>query len=389
MQAKRERSRVWKHAAMVAPETKTVAAAPRPQEALDGLRQARERTLALIAHLSREELERQHSPIMSPLVWDLAHIAAYEDLWLVHRHTGQPLLREDLAALYDAFETPRAVRGQIELLDAPQSLDYMRQTRERTVAAIARHGAGDGFLQEMVNRHELQHTETMCQTMALAGLLPGDVPPRTPERQPRAHSGGGWIEIDAGPFEMGAPDGVFAFDNERPGHTVDLPAFRIAAEPVGNGQLRAFEADGGYRRRALWSQEGWEWLRAQEQPRHPRAGEGADRTPACHLSFYEAEALAAWLGARLPSEAEWERAAPLLEGRGHVWEWTGSELRGYPGFAAHPYREYSEVFFEGGYMVLRGGSWATHARLATDTFRNWDLPQRRQIFAGCRVVEQG
>src|ERR671925_1255255 len=103
---------------------------------LDPLTQVRERTLALVSHLSPADLERQIDPIMSPLVWDLAHIAAYEDLWLVHRFAGEPLLRPDLAAVYDAFETPRTVRGEIELLDTAGAHEYLAAVRERSLAAL-------------------------------------------------------------------------------------------------------------------------------------------------------------------------------------------------------------------------------------------------------------
>jgi iron(II)-dependent oxidoreductase len=123
---------------------------------------------------------------------------------------------------------------------------------------------------------------------------------------------------------------------------------------------------------------------------HPprRGGRGAPDAPACHVSWFEAEAFARSCGARLPTEHEWEKASTSnqLHGAGHVWEWTASQFTGYPGFAAHPYREYSEVFFATGHRVLRGGSWATHPRVASPTFRNWDLPQRRQLFAGVRLA---
>jgi iron(II)-dependent oxidoreductase len=192
---------------------------PGPEEALAALDSVRERTLALLAHLSEEQLSRVLSPIMSPLVWDLAHIAAYEDLWLAHRHGGLELLRPDLAELYDAFETPRSVRGQIELLDPVQARAYLSDVRLRSAQALSRQGVGDGTIYELVLRHELQHTETMRQTMALAGLLPVGEPGL------QALAGeDAWIDVPAGTFEMGSgPDG-FAYDNERPRHTVELPA---------------------------------------------------------------------------------------------------------------------------------------------------------------------
>jgi iron(II)-dependent oxidoreductase len=378
------------------------AAASSPQEAIADLVAARERTLALIAGLSDGELERVHSPIMSPLVWDLGHIAAYEDLWLAHRHAGLELLRGDLAELYDAFETPRAVRGEIEALGPADARDYLAAVRARTIAVIAESGVGDGVVYEMVLRHELQHSETMRQTMAIAGLLPaGD---RSELEQPLRGLAAGeeWLSIPAGPFAMGAGPEGFAYDNERPRHAVDVAAFQIARHPVSNGSWMHFSEGGGYERREWWSAEGWAWKEEYDITHHPaieaaagRAGGAAGaggglQSPVCHVSWFEADAFARAHGARLPTEAEWEKAATweqdAPEAIGLVWEWTASTFHGYPGFSAYPYREYSEVFFGEDYRVLRGGSWATHPRVATLTFRNWDLPLRRQIFAGVRLA---
>jgi gamma-glutamyl hercynylcysteine S-oxide synthase len=347
---------------------------PGPEEALAVLDSVRERTLALVAHLSEDQLSRVLSPIMSPLVWDLAHIAAYEDLWLAHRHGGLELLRPDLAELYDAFETPRSVRGEIELLDPAQALVYLSEVRLRSALALSRQGVGDGTVYELVLRHELQHTETMRQTMALAGLLPAGEPSLgalTGEdvlvgalRAGWQTDADEWIEVPAGPFEMGALAYGFAYDNERPRHTVELPAFQIARRPVTNA--------------------GWGRLNASSPACEPNAA-------VCNVNWLEADAFATASGARLPSEAEWEKAASLglLANVGEVWEWTSSYFEGYDGFVAHPYREYSEVFFGQEYRVLRGGSWATDPRVATVTFRNWDLPIRSQIFAGLRLARDG
>jgi iron(II)-dependent oxidoreductase len=421
---------------------------PTPAETLATLEQARRETLALLAHLDDRELERTLSPIMSPLAWDLAHIAAYEDLWLAHRHAGLELLRPDLAELYDAFETPRSMRGEIQLLSAPHARAYMEEVRERVAEATAREGVGDGVLHELVLRHELQHTETMRQTMAIAGLLP----PGEPRLRPLAGEEG-WLELPPGTFMMGAGSEGFAYDNERPRHPVATPAFRIARRPVSNASWLRFSEGGGYERREWWSQEGWAWKEEHDITHHPAAadgrrgelewaggagaggagaggagaggagaggagagGAGAGGVPICHVSWYEADAFARAHHARLPTEAEWERATTwgqpqpdgsgdlpgngraretiggedrgsgALQGVGQVWEWTASSFRGYPGFVAHPYREYSEVFFGEDYRVLRGGSWATSPRVASPTFRNWDLPQRRQIFAGLRLA---
>jgi gamma-glutamyl hercynylcysteine S-oxide synthase len=368
--------------------------------AMDG---ARERTLALVAGLSDRQLERVHSPIMSPLVWDLGHIAAYEDLWLAHRYGGLELLRPDLANLYDAFETPRAVRGEIEALGPDDAREYLEAVSARTAEVIRERGVGDGVLCEMVLRHELQHSETMRQTMAIAGLLPAseltsmDAPMTGAEE---------WLELPAGAFSMGSPAEGFAYDNERPRHTVGLGAFALARRPVSNASWMAFSEGGGYVRREWWSNEGWAWKQEHDITHHPSIAAGHPEAPACHVSWFEADAFARAHDAQLPTEEQWERAATWsqdasgperaggpspsagLAGVGRVWEWTSSRFDGYPGFVAHPYREYSEVFFGQDYRVLRGGSWATHPRVGTLTFRNWDLPLRRQVFAGVRLARE-
>jgi gamma-glutamyl hercynylcysteine S-oxide synthase len=356
--------------------------------ALNGLEAARERTLALVAQLDDEQLQQVHSPLMSPLVWDLGHIAAYEDLWLAHRHGELALLRPDLADLYDAFETPRAIRGDIEALGPRDARAYLEAVRTRTVETIAERGVADGVVCEMVIRHELQHGETMRQTLAIADLLPAvDV---AAMRRP-LHAGAipdAWIDVAAGPFERGAPPDGFAYDNERPRHRAQTAAFQIAQYPVSNAAWLAFSDRGGYERREWWSPQGWAWRCEQHETHDPAIAAGHPQAPACHVCWFEAEAFAKSHGARLPSEAEWEKAATCapLDAVGRVWEWTQSAFGGYPGFVAYPYREYSEVFFGDSYYVLKGGSWATDARVANPHFRNWDLPQRRQIFAGVRLV---
>jgi len=356
---------------------------------------ARERTLALVAALDEHELERVHAPIMSPLVWDLGHIAAYEDLWLGHRYGELPLLRPDLAALYDAFETPRAVRGEIEALGPADARAYMAAVSARVAEVIAERGLGDGVLCEMVLRHELQHSETMRQTMAISGLLPAAEQAKSNAPLNANESPAGWVQIPAGAFAMGAAADGFAYDNERPRHGVEVSAFAIAARPVSNASWMHFSEGGGYERREWWSREGWAWKEEYDIAHHPAVAAGHPEAPVCHVSWFEADAFARAHGARLPTEVEWERAATwtqqtrkALAGVGRVWEWTASEFDGYPGFAPYPYKEYSQVFFGKGHRVLRGSSWATDARVANLTFRNWDLPLRRQIFAGVRLARE-
>jgi iron(II)-dependent oxidoreductase len=412
------------------------------------LEEARQRTLDLVGPLSDADVESAHSALMSPLVWDLAHIAAYEDLWLVHRHGGEPLLHPEYAAMYDAFETPRAARGDLPLLNRGEALAYLEEVRERALEVLAQRGPAE--VHEMVLQHEHQHNETMLQAIELAALAtaPGLTP--APRFAPdTSHTGLEAVEVPGGPFLMGAPPERYSFDNERPRHPADVPAFLIGRTPVTNATFLTFHEGGGYQRREWWSDEGWSWKEDYDITHPGQWAGGPDgwrqrridgwsplhpEEPVVHVSWFEADALARSLGARLPSEAEWEKAATwdqetrtarrfpwgdtppapgdgranvdqtglgpqpagslpagatpggVLGMLGDTWEWTATEFHGYPGFAAHPYREYSEVFFGEGYRVLRGGSWATRAHVATPTFRNWDLPQRRQIFSGVRLA---
>ncbi len=390
---------------MVANAVKPNPRSPRAEQLLDAMEDARGRTLELVAHLSDEDLTRVHSEIMSPLVWDLGHIAAYEDLWLAHREGSLPLLHAELAALYDAFETPRAIRGDIPALGPAEARNYLEQVRERTIEVLLAQGPADGTLWEMVIRHELQHGETMRQTMELADLLlPAQIPLRPLDGVE------GWLSIPAERYSIGADGRGFSYDNERPRHAVELAPFQIARRPVTNASWMHFSEGGGYERREWWSDEGWAWKEEYDITHHPSVAGGHPEAAACHVSWFEAEAFATAHDARLPTEAEWETAATwtretpapdgtehphpgistrgLLEGVGQAWEWTATTFSGYPGFRAHPYREYSEVFFDKGYRVLRGSSWATDARVASTTFRNWDLPQRRRIFAGVRLARE-
>jgi iron(II)-dependent oxidoreductase len=421
---------VWIGEDMAADALKTIPSLADAEQVSRALAAARAQTLALVAHLDEEDLERVHSSIMSPLVWDLGHIAAYEDLWLAHRHAGMELLRPDLAELYDAFETPRAVRGEIETLGPADARAYLEAVRARSLEGIARQGVGDGVVCELVVRHELQHSETMRQTLVIADLLPpaerakSDRPPDPPAPE---EPGGSrqWVEIPAGPFAMGAGGEGFSYDNERPRHTARTEAYAIARRPVSNADWMRFSDEGGYARREWWSNAGWAWRQEQDLAPPPAVARSHPDAPVCHVSWFEADAFARARGARLPTEAEWEKAATWIRGTeaarwtggagavsgaqeasetpgmtdgkarptgalaevGRVWEWTSSPFAGYPGFLAHPYREYSEVFFGEDYRVLRGGSWATDPRVASLTFRNWDLPQRRQIFAGVRLAK--
>jgi gamma-glutamyl hercynylcysteine S-oxide synthase len=344
------------------------------------LTDTRARTLSLVRHLDDEQLEAVITPILSPLAWDLGHIAAFEDLWINHRLAGMPLLRPGLAELYDAFETPRAVRGDLEFLRGEELRSYLGEVRERTLSVPE----GDGVLHELVVRHELQHTETMLQAMSLAGLLP----PWFTGPEPVGGDGLSVVRVEGGPVEIGAPVGGFAYDNERPRHVVDVPAFSIGRVPVTNATWLSFAEGGGYERREWWSREAWAWKEDYDITHHAGARTGQPDAPVVHVSWFEADAFARAHDARLPTESEWEKAATWgqISGLGQVWEWTSSTFSAYPGFTPFPYREYSEPFFGDGHRVLRGWSRATAPRVASTHFRNWDLPLRRQLFAGVRIA---
>jgi len=363
-----------------------------PSELVVALERARRRTEDLLEPLSDEQLTRQISPLQSPLVWDLAHIGHFEELWLLRCVSGRGAVSSEYDDLYDSFAHARGERGRLPLLSPQAARAYVRDVREAVLALLPDLSLdnGDpllqrGFIVWMVVQHELQHAETMAQTLALAGLA-GPEPPGPPEV-----STTNGVTVPGGPFTLGSAD-PWAYDNERPAHVVEVPPFRIDRALVTNADYAAFVDASGCRDRGLWSAQGWEWREAEGVDR-PLLWDSAalPHAPVQHVSFHEAEAYARWAGKRLPTEIEWEKAAKTVAGElehisGAVWQWTSSSFDGYPGFSAFPYAEYSEAFFGGEYRVLRGGSWFTDPLVARPTFRNWDLPQRRQIFSGLRCA---
>jgi len=372
------------------------------------LERARRRTDALLAALSEEQLLWQVSPLMSPLVWDFAHIGYFEELWLRRELGGQPPVRAEHDDVYDPFASERSERAELPILPPPAARAFVADVRRRVLALLEelRLDGGDpllegGFVFGMVVQHELQHVETMVQTLQLGGL-PGPSPAAPPQVMAE-----GDVLVAAGPFVLGAgEDERWAYDNERPAHELTLPAFRIGRALVTNAEFAAFIDAGGYRDRTAWGEEGWAWRQSEgaEAPLFwERKGDAwcrrrfnmVEPVPAReavqHISWYEADAYSRWVGKRLPTEPEWEKAArtagsELEHLQGAVWQWTCSHLTGYPGFRAFPYPEYSEVFFSPEYRVLRGGSWVTDPIVARPSFRNWDYPQRRQIFSGLRCA---
>jgi iron(II)-dependent oxidoreductase len=425
------------------------------RRAFEALTAARSRTSALTSCVDDDELIAQHSPLMSPLVWDLAHIGNQEELWLLRTVAGREALRPEIDSVYDAFEHPRALRPTLPLLAPAEARAYASDVRGRVLDVLDRaplEGGGQlvdaAFAFGMIAQHEQQHDETMLITHQ---LRKGPVALTAPE-PPGPFSGSAQglaaeVLVPGGPFTMGTSTEPWSLDNERPAHRRVVPAFFIDTVPVTCGAYQAFIEDGGYRERRWWAAEGWHqirqheiaaplfWRREGDQWLRRRFGVTEvvpAQEPVLHVSWYEADAYARWAGRRLPTEAEWEKAArhdpgsdrsrrfpwgdadpspsqanlgqrhlrPAAAGSypegesplgvrqliGDVWEWTSSDFLPYPGFVAFPYREYSEVFFGGEHKVLRGGSFAVDAVACRGTFRNWDLPVRRQIFSGFRTA---
>lgn len=363
-----------------------------------------------------------YSPILSPLIWDLGHMANFEEEWLVRNIGGREPLRGDLGELYDAIEQPRKIRGELPILTADEVRPYMDGVRERTLEVLDEIDleSGDpllanGFIYEMLLAHEYQHNETMLQLLQMIESYepverdPGPASEPVSEGPEMVPVEGGSHEIGAGPEEEG-----FAYDNERPRHTVELDAFEIDRTPVTNGAFIQFMEETRSEPPMYWRDRGgglWErevmGRTEQVDPAHP----------VVHVSWDQADAFASWAGKRLPTEQEWEAAAAgasveranldelsfgtapagaygdaasdcgAVQMLGDVWEWTASDFLPYPGFRAFPYPEYSEVFFGDEYKVLRGGAWSSRRATIRPSFRNWDLAERRQIFSGFRCVK--
>jgi iron(II)-dependent oxidoreductase len=327
----------------------TVIASPRPtdrQAIQRDLEEARDRTFLLLAPLSDQELREQHDPLMSPILWDLGHIAHFEELWLTRNLDG-PIEFVEMPGLYNPFEHPRSERGTLPLPGIEHCRRIMEEIRQRVLDRLAHadfDGGSpllrDGYVYRMVLQHEYQHNETILQTLQLkrgAPYVPAKRYP-VPALQPGTDSGSGqMVRFPGGSVEIGTDDRSAAYDNERGRHQVRLPPFWIDVTPVTNAQFERFIAAGGYTRRELWSDAGWAWLQRSkvEAPKYwvatdagwesrsmNRIGPVDPSHPVCHVCYYESEAFARFAGKRLPTEFEWEAAAS--------WDPASDTKRNYP-----------------------------------------------------------
>lgn len=408
---------------------------------------ARRTTFALVEGLDDERLMGPQLEIVNPLLWELGHLAWFQEYFVLRQLAGREPLRPDADALWNSSTVAHDARWDLPLPSRTETLDYMDAVREAVVEEALRPHASEELLDMALYTvfHEDWHDEAIAYTHQTHGwppptLLAGNGAP-TPGGGSHA---GGDAEIPGGVLELGArPEGGFAFDNEKWSHPVEVPRFRIARHAVTQSEFAAFVDDGGYERPELWSEKGWQWRQSAGAEHHVywRRSDGGwegrrfDRwielepdLPVANVNWFEADAFCRWAGRRLPTEAEWELAAsgdPSRKRRypwgeeaptaaqtnldlraggpvpvdalpagdsahgvrqllGNVWEWTGSTFEPYPGFEPDLYEDNSEPWF-GSRKVLRGGSFATRGRLVRNTLRNYFPPDRRDVWAGFRT----
>jgi len=406
------------------------------------LQQCRRGTFKLFSGIDGDTFCSQAHPDFSPVGWHLGHIAYTEDLWLLQRCAGLPPVFPKYSQLFAADILPKKERvylptlAEVECyLDAVRKkvLDYLE------VAPIDR--------QERLWRFMIQHESQHCETVAFVLQMQQKLELRSQREEVRGKESEGRlitdcqfpitdasaIEIEAGEFYMGS-DAAEALDNERSRHPRYLETYSIDRYPVTCSQYRNFMEAGGYQNPDWWSAEGWKWLQSHpvDRPLYWSSNPAFSERPVCGVSWYEAEAYCNFTGQRLPTEAEWEKAAswdiqtqtnrtypwgeeppnPHLcnygnnigntspvdafpkgasaagccDMLGNVWEWTASYFDAYPGFKSYPYTGYSQVYFDGEHRVLKGGSWATPSWTLRASFRNWYYPGVRQILAGFRCA---
>jgi iron(II)-dependent oxidoreductase len=422
-------------------------------ELLTAHRSARQRTLDLVSGLDDAQLMGPRLAIVNPMRWEIGHVAWFQEFWALRHARGEAPIRSDGDPLYDSSRVAHDTRWTLPLPSMRETLAYAEEVLERVVDRLASRLPTDeqAYFHRLAVFHEDMHDEAFTYTRQ-THAYPAPRFEGAARDGVRAGAFSGDVAVGGGEFLLGAVrDEPFVFDNEKWAHPVFAAPFRIARAPVTNREFSAFVEAGGYRERALWSDEGWRWKETVSAAapvywRRSEAGTWERRDfdawvpleldhPIIHVCWHEANAYCRWAGRRLPTEAEWEMAAACelgspdakrrypwgdrpstprlanLDGLalgvidvgalpagesafgcrqmlGNVWEWTSSELQPYPGFIVDPYAEYSAPWF-GTHRVLRGGSWATPARLMRNTWRNFYTPDRRDIFAGFRTCAIG
>lgn len=377
------------------------------------LRAARRDTLATFEAYQRAlpDLTVPYRAELNPPLWELGHVGWFQEYWIARnpqRERGaaadpdavrRPGVRADGDALYDSSRVAHGARWGLPLPDAESTRADLQAQLAATLDLLARGGETDDALYffRLALAHEDMHHEAALY-MAQSLGVPIDDARWQPQPLPAP---GAPLAFASGAFELGSPAGGFAFDNELRPHAVSLGDTAIDAQVVRWAEYLPFVEDGGYQTPRWWTPEGGAW-RAQTgatAPRDLRRVEGRwqqrlygrwraldPALPAAHLTLFEAQAWCAWAGRRLPTEAEWERAA-VSDPRfvwGQVWEWTATPFEPYPGFAPHPYRDYSAPWF-GTRAVLRGGSFMTQPRMRHPRYRNFFGPQRSDLAAGFRT----
>ncbi len=379
------------------------------------LRESRADTLATFERfeeaLSAQGLRVPQWPTLNLPLWELGHIGWFQDWWL--RRNPQRLLgqhadpdvaraaseRTNADALYNSSRVPHASRWSLQLPDAQATKDDLAAQLAHHVAMLAGHAQDDAALYffRLVLLHEDMHHEAALYTAHALDIQVSD-PRWQPKPRNRAAT---LLAMPAQPWQLGHNDPGFTFDNEHGPHVVATEACAIDSHVLRWAEFLPFVESGAYANDRHWSASGRRW-REQHGLCHPRAlrrdgvvwqHQRAGRwqqldpaLPACHLSYFDAEAWCVWAGRCLPTEAQWERCAlqqPEQFCWGEVWEWTASPFTAYPGFVAHPYRDYSVPWF-GSHQVLRGASFATQPRLRHPRYRNYFLAQRDDIFSGFR-----
>ena len=366
---------------------------------------------------------------INPPLWELGHVGWFQEWWIGRNmqralgprcdraHARLASIEPNADQWWDSSHVPHNTRWALGLPNADHIRAYLLDTLESTLDLLAKTSDEDDalYFYRLCLFHEDMHSEAMIYTAQTLGmsldksLLEAFTPAPAAVREP--------MLIPACVWQMGSsPDAGFAFDNEKPQHSVAVPEFEIDVQPVTWAQFVEFVDDGGYDRQELWRPEGWQWLQALadgEGRRGPRyvdqigVASGAvmqtrfgqarrmlGNQPAMHMTWHEADAWCRWAGRRLPTEVEWEIAAHTAARRGFrwgdVWEWMGNSFRPYPaphpessGFSPDPYADYSQPWF-GSHKVLRGASFATRARMKSPKYRNFYLPERDDIFCGFR-----